>query len=330
MNTFPWLQDTLNQWIEMTHKQRNPHAILLSGAKGIAKLELAKKMAQIALCENLTPTGSCQQCSACHLYQVGNHTDLTVIKAEKTTIKVSQIRQLTEKINLSATRTQYKVIIIENAEMMNKASANALLKTLEEPPNKVIIILTCNDIGRLLATIKSRCVKMNIAIPEHSISYEWLKQQTDKQPSEIQLSLLLANGTPLQAKEILQNDTLALVQSMLDDLQQLQNNQTTVLEISKHWFSNELYENLPYIACYYLFLLKFNNGINTIQYSDGYNIDKSYSHIIDLEDKILNFVSNINKFIKRSETALKIQLLIEELLINWKNDFHVIQKPLHV
>ena len=325
MSEFPWLQNTLDKWINLTHEQRNPHALLLSGAKGVAKLDLAKNMAQIALCENRTQTGACQQCNACHLYQVGNHTDLSVIKAEKTTIKVSQIRQLTEKINLSATRSQYKVIIIENAEMMNKASANALLKTLEEPPNKVIIILTCNDIGRLLATIKSRCVKINIATPEYSMAYEWLKHHTGMQQRDIQLSLLLANGAPLQAKTILQNDTLELVQSMMNDLNQLQNNQVTILEIGKNWFSNELYEHLPYIACYYLFLLKLNNDINTIQYSGGYNIDKSYSHIIDLEDKILNFVSNVNKFIKRSETALKKQLLIEELLINWQNDFRVIQ-----
>jgi DNA polymerase-3 subunit delta' len=179
-------------------------------------------------------------------------------------------------------------------------------------------------VGRLLATIKSRCVKINIATPKHSISYQWLKQHTDnKQQDDIQLSLLLANGAPLQAREILQNDTLELVQSMLNDLKSLQNNKASILEISKHWFSNELYENMPYIASYYLFLLKLNSGINTMQNSDGYNIDKSCSHIIDLEHKILNFVSKVNKFIKRSETTLKKQLLIEELLINWHNDFKV-------
>ena len=94
------------------------------------------------------------------MFNAGNHTDIKTITAEKEVIKVDQIRDLSKNVVLSSTRNKYRIIIIENAEKMNKASANALLKTLEEPPKDVIIILTTNEIGRLLPTIKSRCFKL--------------------------------------------------------------------------------------------------------------------------------------------------------------------------
>lgn len=137
----PWLQCQIKQWKELVILQQVPHAILLNSAKGLGKFELAKEMAHIALCEDLSPEGSCGRCSACELFKVGNHPDFTLISAEKNTIKVEQIRKLSKDIRLSATKGQYRVVVIENAEQMNKASANALLKTLEEPPEKVILIL---------------------------------------------------------------------------------------------------------------------------------------------------------------------------------------------
>ncbi|MBL4660268.1 MAG: DNA polymerase III subunit delta' [Alcanivoracaceae bacterium] len=321
MNTLPWLNDNIVQWQKIIAAKQVPHAILLSGSKGLGKIELAHRMAHIALCENLSANGVCYKCSGCLLIKVGNHTDLSVIRAEKSVIKVDQIRMLTKKVVLSSTRNQYRVIIIENAELMNMASANALLKTLEEPPGKVILILTTNDFGSILATIKSRCVKISVSPPSYDIAFGWLKNQSEQSNEDIQSSLILANAAPLVAIDLLQNNTLNTVREMLSDLNQLTKNTKSILDVSKHWCINELYFNLPYMGAYFFTMLKASLNINTLHNNFHLNLQSNYAHVKDLDSKILKFLSQINKFIKRSETALKTELLVEELLINWRNDF---------
>jgi len=321
MNALPWLSANIIQWQKIIAVKQVPHAILLSGGKGLGKIELAHAMAHIALCEKLSANGVCYKCSGCRLIEVGNHTDLSVIRAEKSVIKVDQIRMLTKKVVLSSTRNQYQVIIIENAELMNKASANALLKTLEEPPGKVILILTTNDFSSILATIKSRCVKISVSPPSYDIAFDWLKSQSEQSNEDIQSSLVLANGAPLVAVNLLQNKTLNTVLEMLSDLKHLAENSKSVLDVSKRWCTNELYFNFPYVAAYFFTMLKSGLNINTLHNPFHLNRQNNYAHVKDLDNKILKFLSHINKFIKRNETALKTELLVEELLINWRNDF---------
>ena len=126
MNNYPWLSEYLHQWLGLMHSSKVPHALLLSGSKGLGKIALAKSMAHIAICENLGEMGVCQSCKGCHLFNSGNHTDVKTITAEKQVIKVDQIRNLSKDVVLSSTRNRHRIIIIENAEKMNKASANAL------------------------------------------------------------------------------------------------------------------------------------------------------------------------------------------------------------
>ncbi len=325
MTSLPWLQDQIKHWQKLVVSQQVPHAILLNSAKGLGKFELARHMAHIALCEGLSQDGSqggtCGRCSACELFKVGNHPDFRLIRAEKNTIKVEQIRKLSKDIRLSATKGQYRAVVIENAEQMNKSAANALLKTLEEPPDKVVLILTTSEMGRLLPTIKSRCVKMNIAVPCHNESIVWLSSLSNKSEAEIVTSLVLANFSPLVAKTIIQEGSLSHVKQMLADLQSLINGQKTVLEISKTWLSEELFIYLPLMASYFVNLMKYNNQLVVSDHAQYLSFQFDLSQVSDLNNKLLEFIRNIYRFNFRSETALKKELLIEELLINWKSTF---------
>ncbi|HHL32044.1 MAG TPA: DNA polymerase III subunit delta' [Oceanospirillales bacterium] len=321
MNSFPWLEDHLRQWQQLVLANKVPHAMLLSGSKGLAKNALAKHMAHIALCENLTPSGVCGACKSCQLIAAGNHTDLTTVKAEKSVIKVDQIRALMQKVVLSSSRSHHRLIIIENAELMNKSSANALLKTLEEPPPNVLIILSCNDIGRMLATIKSRCVKINVTTPDHAMTQQWLNQQLSASEQEQQLSLLLANGAPLIAQSILENNILPTFSDMLLDLQILATNRNSVLAISKKWLTNECCLHLVLIASYFLSMLRLSElGEETSKSLQFFN-PLRLTHVPDIAGKTLNFISQIHLFLKRMDTSLKAELLLEELLIGWQNEF---------
>lgn len=320
MNQYPWLKEYLDQWFGLIHTNKVPHAILLSGSRGLAKKELAQNMAHIAVCENLSESDVCNNCKGCHLFNSGNHTDIQTIAAEKEVIKVDQIRQLSKNVVLSSTRNKYRITIIEDAEKMNKASANALLKTLEEPPEGVIIILTTSEIGHLLPTIKSRCFKIGIAAVDHAQLRKYIQSCNLGSNEDLEMALLLANYAPKVAIGILENQTLLTVKSMLTDLNMIATHQKTILDVTNNWLKNELIDYLNLIANYFLCITKYENGID--QNQSYLNLSSSdYSKINDKNNKSLNFIRSIFTFIKRQKTSLKIELLLEELLISWKNDF---------
>lgn len=322
MKIFPWLIDHAHNWQKLVAAQRAPHAIMLTGAKGVGKSVLANKMAHIALCENLPEKDVCYDCVGCQLFAAGNHTDFSVVQAEKSIIKIDQIRSLTKDVVLSSTRNQYRVAVIENVEQMNKASANALLKTLEEPPSGVVLILTTNDFGGILPTIKSRCVKVNLSTPPQNHVLNWIKSVSDFNEKDIRSSVILANGAPLIARDLLNDNIMPIIEVMLKELFELQNKKsvTSVLEITKRWHSEELYIYFPFIIQYFLSQLRQHHSISTAEGLTPFN-GKEIGGAIQKQNSqhIFKFLSDLYLFEKRRVTSLKIELLLEELLISWKN-----------
>ncbi|MBF0415682.1 MAG: DNA polymerase III subunit delta' [Magnetococcales bacterium] len=140
------------------------HAYLFTGPEGVGKATVARALAQALLCQDTqrvsaTVTG-CLRCPSCHKVAMRCHPDLIVVEMaeKKTRIAVDQIRELARFLSLTPMESPWKVAIIDDAASMNPAAANALLKTLEEPPAQSILILVTSRPGMLLATIRSRCV----------------------------------------------------------------------------------------------------------------------------------------------------------------------------
>lgn len=133
------------------------HAYLFSGEQGIGKKMTALALAAAANCRNAGPDGGCGQCPSCRKVSAGEHPDVHVIAADGEEIKIDQVRQAQSDIALKPFEGAKKVQIIDGAEEMNTASANAFLKTLEEPPGDTLIILISSRPQGLLQTIRSRC-----------------------------------------------------------------------------------------------------------------------------------------------------------------------------
>ena len=170
-------------FVEKMYKQgRIPNAILFYGKEGIGKREIALELAQAILClkNQYPPCGSCPSCGLIKdffstpeeklrvfgessygkeifLYLQGDHPDFICIMPEKTEIRVDQIRALRDFVYIRPAISNKKVVIIQNAETMNLYAQNALLKVLEEPPTDTFLILVCNNLRKVLPTIKSRC-----------------------------------------------------------------------------------------------------------------------------------------------------------------------------
>lgn len=241
-----------------------PQSALLAGPQGIGKHQFALALAQRLLCENERRPEeiACGQCHSCHLFATGNHPDIHTIlpaseqeegaegvnenteksdnadKADKTEKKKSeriliiQIRALENFVYTRGYRGGRRVVLIEPAEAMNIAAANALLKILEEPLPAIHFILISHRIRRLLPTLRSRCRSIIFRRPETSQAAAWLAEQTPtKQASE---QLALCGGAPLIALEEIQSERAQLHADLVSSLLQPTND---FLALSSQWES---------------------------------------------------------------------------------------------
>jgi DNA polymerase-3 subunit delta' len=195
----PWLQKYWEQSTQALAQGRLAHALLISGCAGLGKLDFAYQLAQRILCQGMS-TEACGECPSCHWFRAQSHPDFRVITPEedKKQIGVGQIRDLTAALTKTG-YGRYQVVILHPAETMNRASANALLKTLEEPNGEVILLLVCDHPAALLPTIRSRCREMRVQQPPTDVALDWLTGQlaTLKQ-RQAESSELLAAASPVQ------------------------------------------------------------------------------------------------------------------------------------
>jgi DNA polymerase-3 subunit delta' len=139
-----------------------PHAFLFSGAAGIGKHTTALAFASALNCVQ-PGTDFCGTCLSCKKIRNNTHPDIMLIGPEKNIIKIDQIRDLQQNMAFSPLEAAWRVVIIDQAETMNKETANCLLKTLEEPPAATVLILVAHGTSKLLPTVLSRCQKIVFA-----------------------------------------------------------------------------------------------------------------------------------------------------------------------
>ena len=146
------------------------HSYLFLGVNGIGKKEIAKDFAKLILCD--TKDDNCT-CKSCVCFDSNNHPDLYIIDKQDESVKVDEVRALIEKVIEKPIISKRKVYIINNADTMTEEAQNCLLKTLEEPPEFVTIILISSNDNLILNTIKSRCmtIKFNNICKELMIKY---------------------------------------------------------------------------------------------------------------------------------------------------------------
>ena len=213
-----------NQWQHIMQQRKNlPHALLLRGFAGIGKQDFAIALSRSLLCQSPVETHACGACSSCNWFKESHHPDFRLISPEdadtaedapkkkatkKSQISVAQIRQLIDYLSLSSHQVdQHRVILISPAETLNIASANALLKMLEEPPANTLFLLVSNQPQRLLATITSRCQAIDMPLPSKTEAINWLNEQNIRNAETL---LDYAGGAPLAALQAAENDDVTI------------------------------------------------------------------------------------------------------------------------
>jgi DNA polymerase-3 subunit delta' len=217
---YPWNRNTW-QGLNLAGSDIGP-ALLLVGPDGIGKAEFAQSLAQALLCTQPAVQGDpCGTCMSCRLFGTGNHPDYRQVEAgapeadsgdaseegavkprdqaSSRWIKVEQVRALWDFLALSPHFGGRKVVVIQAAERLHASAANALLKTLEEPPPRTHLILVTGLPSRLPATVRSRCMRVQFSLPNDQVAAEWLREQGVAQPA---LSLAQTGYAPLRAHEL--------------------------------------------------------------------------------------------------------------------------------
>ena len=226
--TYPWLDAIENQFQERLASERLAHAFLLQGPEDVGKHALATGFIAALLClENSFP--ACGECRSCKLLGSGAHPDRHSLTFEehpkkdelRKEIVIEQVRRLIASLQLTRSLSPRKAALICPAEAMTISAANALLKTLEEPPGDSVLILVSHNPARLPATIRSRCQNLNVRPPEASVSLEWLGEQCSATPDDAAIALEASAGSPLRALRMLEDgstDQYRLVSENLEGL----------------------------------------------------------------------------------------------------------------
>lgn len=182
------------------------HSYLFIGQEGIGKQLFAKEFAKAILCleEKEKP---CNKCKACIEFETSNNPDYNEITTEENSIKIEQIRLMQSKIAEKPIISNKKVYIINDSEKMTKEAQNCLLKTLEEPPEYITIILITSNESQILNTVKSRCTKINFNPIENGILKKYL-EQTHNFQNITENMLKVYSGSIKKALEINENQEI--------------------------------------------------------------------------------------------------------------------------
>lgn len=328
---FPWQKKVWTQLADM--RERLPHAMLIHGRPGIGKRHLAEILAQSLLCENRGDESlACGACPACAWFASGNHPDFRLIQPEALApvqeeaetgenaeegkkkpskqIKIEQIRALSDFLNVGSHRNGHRVVLICPAESMNPGSANALLKSLEEPSAGVVFLLVSHQPSKLLATVRSRCHALALTLPPREISLRWLQQQGSKVTPAM---LAFAGDAPLEATAL--PDEEAETRHRLFDL--LSQPATSALSLA------DFCQRLP-PGPVVNWMLKWTYDLIALASSGKarYNIDREGKLSVLVQGmpllKLLRFYSALSSLQAISEHPLNARLFFDDLFITYK------------
>ena len=338
---YPWQEQAWQQLQQL--RIRLPHALLFHGPEGIGKTAFAEHFAQALLCEAPAPDGHpCGACASCGWFVQYSHPDFRRVrpemledapdggedaadaadtkksaktKAPSKEIKIDQVRALADFMNVSTHRQGLRVVVLYPAEALNTAAANAILKTLEEPPPGTVFLLVSNSLDRLLPTILSRCRKFAMAMPAPEEALRWLEAQ---EVPNADVWLAEQGGAPLAAqamagsdqREAMEEFLQALVRPGADHaLKAADRLQKAAVPALVGWLQRWLYDNFSYKLS------------GRIRYYPRYTKELATLAARADSGKLLRGLKSANERRAIAEHPLAPKLFIEDMLLDYASLF---------
>lgn len=300
---YPW-QMTQWQQVQQRHQQgRLPHALLLTGPKGLGKLDFAVNLAHSLLCTQRQTQGlACGNCRQCLLLRVNNHPDYHLIQAESNSrsIKIEQIRSLDTITVETSTLSLCKVVIIAPAEAMTTASSNALLKSLEEPGLPLYFLLVSHEPQALLKTLVSRCQRIVFAMRGDKQALDWLQTTQTLDEKTAKQLLQWSHGAPLLAATMANETTQQARGDFACDWLALQKGTLHAIYFSEKWHKYDILQLIEWML----------TSVTELIYASTTAVPVSWLTIYALYDNLLN-----SKRLLSQSNAINAQLLLEDLCL---------------
>lgn len=242
----PWQQRAHEQAVASFDAGRLAHALLFCGPPRLGQCEVAIALAHRVLCEAPAGPTACGHCRSCRLIAAGTHPDYRFVSFVpnregtklRTEIVIDQMRELGQQLALTPQFGRAQVAIIDPADAINHAAANALLKTLEEPVPGRYLWLVASQPARLPATIRSRCQRIELRLPPLAEALAWLTGQGHG-AADVEAALQATRGHPGLADHWLRDGGLALRRAVAADLKRLTADAATPQEIAQQWAADE-------------------------------------------------------------------------------------------
>ncbi len=321
LQTYPWMQPSWTQLNRYISQNRIPQALLMIGNTGLGKLQLAEYFTQLIMCSSPTMEGEpCGKCQSCTLFKAKTHPDFIYLKPEEPgkAIGIDIIRQLTTKLVLKPQFESYRVVIIDSADSLNNASANAFLKYLEEPTERTCLVLLTDKPSKLPATIRSRCQKLHVSVSDENQAIAWLESQgvTDNAA----LLLNLSKGSPLLAKQFANDSVLDFRSDCFNKWLKVVRAEESFITIAEQWYKldKKTMEFLLYCLTGWvmdIIKLKCHSPDDKIVNIDLFSDLKQLSEQLDLK-ALYKYYDFLLLSQQRLDTQLNKQLMFEEILIN--------------
>ncbi len=319
---YPWQQGLWQHLIGYVRQQRMPQALLFHGASGLGKRHLLDAFAQNLLCHALLPDlTACGVCSGCKLLSAGTHPDYLQIEPDEAGkgIGIDKIRQLIVKLALKPHFSVYRTVIIQPADRLNKASANAFLKCLEEPTERTCFFLVTDQLAQLPATIRSRCQILFCPIPGRNESLQWLQQQGISENADN--LLMLAQGAPLRAWQDAKNDHLVRRDNCFVQWLQIVEGKTNGVDVAEQWQRLAPYELtvlLNWIVGWVVDIIKlsYQVDVHLLQNQDKKKSLQALAERLELP-QLYAFYDALLQARSQLDTQINKQLMLEQLLIHW-------------
>ena len=292
--------EKVKEYLNSTIENKNiSHSFIFVGKPGIGKKQFAHQYAEMIMClQDGKCDGNSVKCDSCIKFEGNANPDYAEITPDGKTLKIEQIRNLQARIVEKPITSRRKVYVIDDADLMSEESQNCLLKTLEEPPEYVTIILICSNEDNMLSTIKSRCTRIHFENLEISEVKGYIKQNYPE--IEIDDSIInLSQGSIGKALKLNENKTL--YENIENILKSFKNKDVIdIVKMSEEIYKakEEIYSVLEYMNVLLLKLskedLRYINAIDIVEETKKrLKANSNYDMCID------NLLFNINYLFRK-------------------------------
>lgn len=317
-------EDIIGHFKASIEMDKVSHAYIISGEADSGKKMLARAFATTLQCEKggSEPCGACQSCIQA---KSGNHPDIITVTHEKPNIiSVDEIReQVIDSICIKPYKSRYKIYIIPDAQLMNAQAQNALLKTVEEPPEYGILMLLTSNIDKLLPTVQSRCVVLNTKPVRERDMLNYLKNEMGLTEEKAYFCLDFAQGNLGKAIKLAGNDEyariVASVVSVLKNIQELDVDDLTkaVSDIEQFKLSINDYMDLMMMWYRDALMLKVTGNVDRVLFKNEYVSLKKQAGRLSYK-AIGDKIDAIERAKKRLDVNANFDVTMELLLLTLK------------